>query len=154
MWVINMKKHGSGWHKESRRHSLAKKGIKTANGVRSGMESKLFGKHDPDICPKCKSKWDIKWDHDADAWYCSNCKTYFGKGYIDKFMEGRIKVREQQRELDEIASWLRDTTEEYDDWDWDGEVLIIFLNGKPIERYSKLDLIENNIITTQGSGAV
>lgn len=45
-----------------------------------------------------------------------------------------------QKQLDLIARFLHYTTEPFDDWDWDGNELLIFLNNKIIERYSLVDL--------------
>lgn len=45
-----------------------------------------------------------------------------------------------------IERWLHKTTESFDDWDWDGSELVIFLDDEAIERYSNKDLkklIEN-----------
>ena len=36
-----------------------------------------------------------------------------------------------------IESWLKDTTEPFDDWDWDGTVLTLFLRNEPIEKYTR-----------------
>lgn len=47
-----------------------------------------------------------------------------------------------QRQSEIIEAWLADTTEEFDDWDWDGEELLIFLNGDVIERYPYEDLLQ------------
>jgi hypothetical protein len=55
-------------------------------------------------------------------------------------------IDEKQADLDSIKSWLADTTEEFDDWDWDGKTLTIFLNGKAIEKYTKEDLIDAGAI--------
>jgi|APIni6443716594_1056825.scaffolds.fasta_scaffold67670_2 hypothetical protein len=41
----------------------------------------------------------------------------------------------QQERLDSIRFWLSRTTEEFDEWCYDGEELIIILRGKVIERY-------------------
>jgi len=49
-----------------------------------------------------------------------------------------------QKRLDLIARFLHGTTEPFDCWDWDEKELLIFLNGKIIERYSFADL--KNII--------
>lgn len=46
----------------------------------------------------------------------------------------------EQKELDQITTWLSGTTEEMDDWEWDGELLTIFLDGEEIEKYTKSDL--------------
>ena len=50
-----------------------------------------------------------------------------------------------QGELDAIRSWLKGTTEAYDDWDWDGSELVLFEDDEPIERYSKEDLEEEGV---------
>jgi hypothetical protein len=49
-------------------------------------------------------------------------------------------MEKQQIILDAIQFWLADTTEPYDDWDWDGEFLTIFVSDKEIEKYSFEDL--------------
>ncbi len=41
-----------------------------------------------------------------------------------------------------IRSWLKDTTEPFDDWDWDGHELTLFLNGQAIEKYTRETLAE------------
>lgn len=46
------------------------------------------------------------------------------------------------KQLDLIQSWLKDTTEPFDSWDWDGKELLIFLNGEVVERYSYKQLKE------------
>lgn len=45
-----------------------------------------------------------------------------------------------QRQLDIIQSWLSDTTEPFDDWDYDGDELVILLRGNIIERYAKEEM--------------
>lgn len=47
-----------------------------------------------------------------------------------------------QELLDKISLWLSRTTEYFDDWDWDGNELVLFLNEETIERYSYRDVIE------------
>jgi hypothetical protein len=42
-----------------------------------------------------------------------------------------------QWKLDKIQFWLARTTEPFDDWEYDGNELIIFLNEEPIEVYDK-----------------
>lgn len=46
----------------------------------------------------------------------------------------------KQREVDIIQSWLSDTTEPFDEWDFNGEGLLILLNGIIIERYTKKEM--------------
>jgi len=45
-------------------------------------------------------------------------------------------------ELNKIQSWLKTTTEAFDDWDYDGKRLILVLDGEVIETYSRKDLEE------------
>jgi len=45
-----------------------------------------------------------------------------------------------QKQLDLITRFLHFTTEPFDEWDWDGIELLIFLKRKIIERYSFEDL--------------
>lgn len=47
-----------------------------------------------------------------------------------------------EKRLDLIQSWLKTTSEPFDDWDWDGNILTIWLNDKPIEKYANKDLKE------------
>jgi len=47
-------------------------------------------------------------------------------------------------ELSKIESWVKKTTEHYDDWDWDGETLTIY--GDDVEKYSREDLKEEGIL--------
>lgn len=47
-----------------------------------------------------------------------------------------------QIQSDLISRFLHLTTEPFDDWDWDGEELIIILNNVVIERYTYNDLKE------------
>ncbi|GAB6283429.1 MAG: hypothetical protein STSR0008_21960 [Ignavibacterium sp.] len=51
-----------------------------------------------------------------------------------------LDILNEQRKLDSIHSWLSDTTEEIDDWDYDGIELLIFLKGVVIERYSNTEI--------------
>lgn len=47
-----------------------------------------------------------------------------------------------QDQYDMIRSYFKTTTEPYDDLDWDGESLIVLLNGEVIEEYSYEQLKE------------
>ena len=47
-----------------------------------------------------------------------------------------------QNQSDLISRFLHYTTEPFDDWDWDGEELIIILGNEVIERYNYHDLKE------------
>ncbi|GEM_PF-872623 len=49
-------------------------------------------------------------------------------------------LEELQRQLDLIQMWLASTTEPYDDWDWDGANLTVFIQDDVVERYSYDDL--------------
>ncbi len=41
-----------------------------------------------------------------------------------------------------IHGWLKDTTEPFDDWDWNGRELTLFLDNDPIEKYTRETLAE------------
>ncbi len=47
-----------------------------------------------------------------------------------------------EKKLNLIQTWLKTTSEPLDDWDWDGEILTIWLNNKLIEKYTNKDLKE------------
>lgn len=73
----------------------------------------------------------------SDGFSSKNCYIYFQK---------EDKVRKEEQRLNAIQFWLARTTEQFDDWDYDGKELVIFLNGKPVERYLNRDMkkfIEN-----------
>lgn len=53
-----------------------------------------------------------------------------------------MNIVEEQRKIDIIRSWLSRTTEDFDDWNYDGNELIIILNNKVIERHSESDIKE------------
>ncbi len=36
-----------------------------------------------------------------------------------------------------IERWLHGSSEPFDDWDWDGRELTIFLHNEPIEKYTR-----------------
>jgi len=52
-----------------------------------------------------------------------------------------------QHQYDLIYSFFKTTTEHFDDLEWDGKILNVWLNEKIIERYSYKDLKEliNNL---------
>jgi hypothetical protein len=47
-----------------------------------------------------------------------------------------------QKDYDLIYSFFKTTTEPFDDLEWDGKTLNVWLNEKIIERYTYKDLIE------------
>ena len=49
-------------------------------------------------------------------------------------------LKDKQRKLDLIQYWFADTTEPFDDWDYNDEGLVIFLNEEVIERYNNFDI--------------
>ncbi len=59
-------------------------------------------------------------------------------------------------ELEQIQRWLSKTTESYEDWDWDGETLTVYVWADTenaeielrTEKYSRADLIEVGAIKT------
>jgi hypothetical protein len=54
----------------------------------------------------------------------------------------KINKMNPQRRLDLIQFWLSKTTEEFDEWDYNGEELIIFLSEEAIERYDNKTIDE------------
>jgi hypothetical protein len=47
-----------------------------------------------------------------------------------------------QKDYDLIYSFFKTTTEPFDDLEWDGKILNVWLNEKLIERYNCKDLRE------------
>ncbi len=41
-----------------------------------------------------------------------------------------------------IERWLHGSSEPFDDWDWDGRELTLFLHNEPIEKYTRETLAE------------
>lgn len=46
-------------------------------------------------------------------------------------------------ELACVQSWLSDTAQDYDDWDWDGDFLVIILDGEVVEEYNRQTVEED-----------
>ena len=53
-----------------------------------------------------------------------------------------ITENQMGQELHLIDRWLHGTTEPFDDWDWNGRKLTLFLDHKPIEKYTRKTLAE------------
>lgn len=53
--------------------------------------------------------------------------------------ENNMRNSELQDKLDKIQFFLARTTESFDDWDYDGDELILF-DGEIIEKYSAKDI--------------
>ena len=49
---------------------------------------------------------------------------------------------QMQSQIDAIFRFFKTTPESYDDLDWDGAELLVFLNGRVIEKYAYADLAE------------
>ncbi len=47
-----------------------------------------------------------------------------------------------EAEVHLIERWLHSSSEPFDDWDWDGQELTIFLHNAPIEKYTRETLAE------------
>ncbi len=47
-----------------------------------------------------------------------------------------------EKQLEAIDYYFRKTSEAYDDWDWNGEDVTLWLNNRVIERYNYECLIE------------
>jgi hypothetical protein len=41
-----------------------------------------------------------------------------------------------------IERWLHGSSEPFDDWDWDGRELTLFLHNEPIEKYTRETLAQ------------
>ena len=50
------------------------------------------------------------------------------------------KQKREQDKLDKIQFFLARTTEPFDDWDYDGDLLKIFFGSELIECYKRSDL--------------
>jgi len=55
-------------------------------------------------------------------------------------------MKEFQKELNKVERFVKKSTEHYDDWDWDGEKLVIIIDDEVAETYSKADLKEEGIL--------
>ncbi|MFZ1289198.1 MAG: hypothetical protein WAR79_03880 [Melioribacteraceae bacterium] len=55
-------------------------------------------------------------------------------------MVNKTILTEEQRKIDIIQKWLRESIEPFDYWDYDGEELLILKKGRMPERYSKEDM--------------
>ena len=51
-----------------------------------------------------------------------------------------------QNEYEKIQRYFKNTTEEFDFLEWDGKVLNVFFKKNVIEKYSKKDLRNLNIL--------
>ena len=49
-------------------------------------------------------------------------------------------------ELNKVERFVKKSTERYDDWDYDGNELKIFIDNECVETYSRQDLIDEKII--------
>ncbi len=45
-----------------------------------------------------------------------------------------------ETELHLIERWLHGSSEPFDDWDWDGRELTLFLHNEAIEKYTRATL--------------
>ena len=52
----------------------------------------------------------------------------------------------EDEELNKISRFMSKSTENWDDWDWDGEELKVFIDDEVVETYSKKDLIEAGVL--------
>jgi len=51
-----------------------------------------------------------------------------------------ITENQLEQECHLIERWLHGTTEPFDDWDWDGHELTLFLHYQPFEKYTRKTL--------------
>lgn len=52
----------------------------------------------------------------------------------------------EQAEFDAIHSYLQKTTEHFDDWDWDGKTLNVYLEGEKVASYNRAMLVELGVL--------
>jgi len=92
-------------------------------------------------------------ERDIIAWYRS-LKKDIGEKYAKEMRadlvkvlmkEGKLNEISKQKELSKIETWVRKSGLDYDDWDWDGKELTIFLKKGNPEKYSKEDLEEEGV---------
>lgn len=57
-----------------------------------------------------------------------------------------INNNQLELELNKVERFVKKSTEDYDDWDWDGSELKIFIADECVETYSREDLIEAKIL--------
>lgn len=57
-----------------------------------------------------------------------------------------MENKTEEQILDSISRFLKNTTEEYTDFDWDWETLKVFMEDDLIETYTKKDLLDSGII--------
>jgi hypothetical protein len=50
---------------------------------------------------------------------------------------------QMEQEVHLIERWLQGSSEPFDDWDWNGQELTIFLHREPIEKYTRRTLAES-----------
>ena len=73
-------------------------------------------------------------------------KKYNSEGIKEnRDQHGHAAGKKFDAEVNAINSFMEDTTEEFDDWDWDGTELVVFLDDEVIERYSYDDLAESGV---------
>jgi len=65
-----------------------------------------------------------------------------GSGSFTFNNHNMITENQLELELHMIERWLHGTTEPFDDWDWNGHELTLFLNNEPIEKYTRKSLAE------------
>ena len=62
----------------------------------------------------------------------------------------RKKARDFDSEITRIEQWMRDTAYvDFDDWDYDGEELVIFEGDEVIERYTYEELQEEGVFASK-----
>jgi hypothetical protein len=64
----------------------------------------------------------------------------------EKELQDLIDIAKYDMEFDQIRHFMKNSDPPYDDYYWEDEVLEVVYKGKTIERYTKEDLIEAEIL--------
>ena len=168
-----MKRNSSGWHGESRRHSLARKGIKTAKGklIEFYAGTKLSAELDM-IDSDVNDKLSIidtdleKLDRFRDEWIDYIKSSLYKMGFnrtdvdymeIDTWVDGFLweSIVEEMSysplisPIEDLSEWIYDHTADHVDTE---EIMLTILNSKPLLdlQFNSIDNLADSIwITTQ-----
>jgi len=67
------------------------------------------------------------------------------KKTITEVVNIMLNENHDQQELDQVGRFVKKSTEDYDDWEWDGKVLTIFV-GEDVEKYTRKELEDEGIL--------
>ena len=69
------------------------------------------------------------------------------KSKVEVEEKEKLKIAKVNRDLDQIARWIRKSNEDYDDWSYDDEKekLEVYI-GNHTERYTRQELVECGVL--------